>query len=140
MADKKELADLLSGLSEEELFNLANIISKATTKKPRNKKRAAKKTAKKKVVKKKEQSDFMHSLRLNPQEKAELKSAEKFDKEKGLDKPKEDGIMSKGPLFQKISIKCMECSKEFQVSPALIPPETNRFRCNSCSCRGRPQR
>ena len=85
MADKKELADLLSGLSEEELFNLANIISKATTKKPRNKKRAVKKTAKKKVVKKKEQSDFMHSLRLNPQEKAELKSAEKFDKEKGLD-------------------------------------------------------
>ena len=47
MADKKELADLLSGLSEEELSNLANIISKATTKKPRNKKQPVKKRTRK---------------------------------------------------------------------------------------------
>ena len=43
MADKKELADLLSGLSEEELANLASIISKATTNKPRNNKQPVKK-------------------------------------------------------------------------------------------------
>ena len=140
MADKKELADLLSGLSEEELANLASIISKATTNKPRNNKQPVKKRTRKKTTKKKTKSDFLQGVKLNPQERQELGAATKFDKAKGLDKPKEGGIIPKGPLFQKISIKCMECGKEFQVSPALIPPETIRFRCNSCSCRGRPQR
>ena len=140
MADKKELADLLSGLSEEELSNLANIISKATTKKPRNKKRPVKKRTRKKAAKKKEKSDILHDIKLSPQEQEELTLASKFDKEKGLEKPKNDGMISKGSSFQKVSIKCMECAKTFEVSPSLLPPESDRFKCNACSCRGRPQR
>ena len=140
MDKKEQVAELLSNLSEEDLENLTNLLQNKTTKKTTKKKQAKKRTPRKKTTKKKDTPEFMHGIRLNQQEQEELKSAETFDKDKGLNKAKHDNMLSKEDSFQKIAIKCMECSKEFQVSPALIPPEASRFRCNSCSCRGRPQR
>ena len=77
----------------------------------------------------------MHNIRLTPQERDELKSASKFDKEKGLDKPREGGMLPKGPRFEKVSARCMLCGRTSKVSPALIPPERDRFQCNSCASR-----
>mgnify|MGYP003138092653 CR=1 FL=1 len=144
MDKKEQIVELLSNLSEEDLTNLTNLLQTKTTKKAAKKtakkRTPRKKTTRKKATKKKTGPDLLQGVQLNPQEQQELGAAIKFDKAKGFDKPKEGGIIPKGPLFQKISIKCMECRKEFQVSPALIPPEADRFRCNSCSCRGHPQR
>ena len=142
MDKKEQIAELLSNLSEDDLENLTSLLQNKTTKKPvkkkaTKKKQTKKRTPRKKTTKKVDKSDFMHGIRLNPQEKAELKSATKFDKEKGLDQPKEGGMMPKSPGFKKISARCMVCGKTVKVSPALIPPERDRFKCNSCcSMRG----
>ena len=64
----------------------------------------------------------------------EIEQASKSDKKMGLDKPKTGSIIQKGPTFQKVSIKCMSCGKGFEVAPALVPPESSRFKCNTCSC------
>jgi hypothetical protein len=137
--DKQELQEMLNGLSETELSNLEDLINKVS-KKPRNKRRGSgkrktnTKVHNKKITSKK--SDLINSLDLSPEEQKELKTASQFDQGMGLDKPKVHGIMSKGPTFAKVSIKCMECQKTFEVAPALIPPERDRFRCNTCACRG----
>ena len=137
MDKKEQIAELLSNLSEEDLANLTNLLQPKVSKKTTKKKPVKKRTPRKKTAKKVDKSDFMHGIRLNPQEKSELKSATKFDKEKGLDQPKEGGMMPKSPGFQKISARCMVCGKTVKVSPALIPPERDRFKCNSCcSMRG----
>ena len=137
MDKKEQIAELLSNLSEEDLANLTNLLLPKASKKTTKKKQTKKRTPRKKPTKQVDASDFMHGIRLNPQEKAELKSATKFDKEKGLDQPKEGGMMPKSPGFQKISARCMVCGKTVKVSPALIPPERDRFKCNSCcSMRG----
>lgn len=137
MDKKEQIAELLSNLSEEDLANLTNLLQPKASKKTTKKKQTKKRTPRKKPTKQVDASDFMHGIRLNPQEKAELKSATKFDKEKGLDQPKEGGMMPKSPGFQKISARCMVCGKTVKVSPALIPPERDRFKCNSCcSMRG----
>ena len=137
MDKKEQIAELLSNLSEEDLANLTNLLQPKASKNTTKKKQTKKRTPRKKPTKQVDASDFMHGIRLNPQEKAELKSATKFDKEKGLDQPKEGGMMPKSPGFQKISARCMVCGKTVKVSPALIPPERDRFKCNSCcSMRG----
>ena len=139
--DRQELQDMLNSLSETELSKLGDLVKRASNK-PRNRRRGSgkrktkKKTGEAAVTKK---SDPIDNLNLNLEEQKELDIASQFDQELGLDKPKTDGIMSKGPTFTKMSIKCMECQKTFEVAPALIPPERDRFRCNTCACRGRGQ-
>jgi len=137
--DKQELQDMLSTLSETELSALGDIINNIS-KKPRNKRRGSGKRKTKRKTSKvtdAQDTDLIHNLNLSPEEQKELQEASKFDKDKGLDKPKTHDIMSNGPKFKKVSIKCMDCGKMSEVAPALVPPERDRFRCNSCSCRGR---
>ena len=135
MDKKEQIAELLSNLSEDDLANLTSLLQNKSTKKPVKKKATKKKTARKKTTKKKDVPDFMHNIRLTPQERDELKSASKFDKDKGLDKPREGGMLPKGPRFEKVSARCMLCGRTSKVSPALIPPERDRFQCNSCASR-----
>ena len=140
MDKKEQIAELLSNLSEDDLANLTSLLQNKTTKKPVKKKATKKKQTKKRTPRKKptkqvDASDFMHGIRLTPQERDELKSASKFDKEKGLDKPREGGMLPKGPRFEKVSARCMLCGRTSKVSPALIPPERDRFQCNSCASR-----
>ena len=143
--DKQELQNMLNNLSETEMSALGDLINKVG-KKPRNRRRGKGKRktnkpsqlSKTNVENMSAEVDFVNNLGLSPEEKKELESASKFDQKKGLDKPKShDTILSTGPSFEKISIKCMDCNKMFDVAPALIPPERDRFRCNNCSCRGR---
>ena len=83
---------------------------------------------------KKESPDFMKDIGLSADVVYEMEVASKFDKERGLDKPKEKSILPTAPQFTKISVTCMTCNQHFEVAPALLPPEKNRFRCNTCSC------
>jgi hypothetical protein len=137
MDKKEQIAELLSNLSEEDLANLTSLLQDKPTKKATKKKTTKKRTPRKKATKKVNTADFMHGIHLDPQERAELKSASKFDKDKGLDKPKEAGIIPKSPGFQKVEARCMICGKSFKVAPSLIPPERDRFKCNMCcSTRG----
>ena len=135
---KQELKDMLEKLSEDELSTLGDLISKASNK-PRNRRRGRGKRKQKKntVPAKQNSSDKLNDLQLNTDEQAEMDMASKFDKEKGLDKPKSHGIILPARQFQKVSIQCMDCRKTFEISPSLIPIEKNRYKCNSCICRGR---
>ncbi len=138
MDKKKDLQQILENLSEEELLTLTTLLGKATNK-PRNRKRGSGKRKKKQKSKPPTRStpDVVDDLQLTPEEEKELKQASKFDKKKGLDKPKKHGIMIPGRKYEKVSIQCMECKKTFNISPSLIPLERDRYKCNSCICRGR---
>ena len=138
MGNKEDLQEMLDKLSEDELSALGDLISKASNK-PRNRRRGRGKRKKKKTsTPSQKQPNFLDNINLSADEQNELKAAAKFDKEKGVDKPKSHGTMiPKGPSFKKVSIQCMDCRKTLVVSPALIPPERGRFRCNSCICKGR---
>ena len=139
--DRQELQDMLNDLSETELSKLGDLVKRASNK-PRNRRRGRGK--RKNNNKKKTEGNAVEnkstpvdSLNLNLEEQKELETASQFDQEMGLDKPKSDGTIPKGPQFQTVSVTCMECKKNLEVSPALVPPERDRFRCYSCSCRGR---
>jgi len=138
MDKKKALQQILENLSEEELSELSDLLGKATNK-PRNRKRGSgkRKQKKKSTPRTPPAPDAVNDLQLTPEEQKELKEASKFDKKKGLDKPKNHGTMTSGRKYQKISIQCMECRKTFNISPSLIPIERDRYKCNSCICRGR---
>ena len=138
MDKKKALQQILENLSEEELSELSDLLGKATNK-PRNRKRGSgkRKQKKKSTPHTPPAPDAVNDLQLTPEEQKELKEASKFDKKKGLDKPKNHGTMASGRKYQKVSIQCMECRKTFNISPPLLPLERDRYKCNSCICRGR---
>ena len=136
--DKKEaLQQILENLSEEELSTLSELLGKATNK-PRNRRRGSgkRKQKKKSTPCTPPASDVLDDLQLTPEEQKELKEASKFDKKKGLDKSKNHDTILPERRFQKISIKCMDCKKTFDISPSLVPIERDRYKCNSCICRG----
>ena len=138
MDKKEDLQQILESLSEEELSTLSTLLGKATNK-PRNRRRGSGKRKQKKKSKPPTSPtpDIVDDLQLTPEEQKELKEASKFDKEKGLDKPKKHGTMISGRKYEKVSIQCMECKKTFNISPSLIPLERDRYKCNPCICRGR---
>lgn len=138
MDKKQEIKDILDKLSEDELSTLGDLISKASNK-PRHRKRGSgKRKSKKKIVPtKKNTPNMLDGLDLTPDEQQELKEASKFDKKKGVDKPKKHDIMIPGRKFNKASVQCMDCKKTFKISPSLAPLEPNRYKCNSCICRGK---
>jgi len=138
MGNKKELMELLDGMSEEQLESLQRIIETGVGQRPRKKRRGRGKRKRRNdsaaSPPKEKVEDFLDGVSLSAEEKSEIKAASKFDREKGLDKPKEGGIISHGPSFKKIEAKCMDCGKTSMISPALLPPEADRFKCNKCSC------
>ena len=137
MDNKEDLQEMLDKLSEDELSALGDLISKASNK-PRNRRRGRGKRKKKKTsTPSPKQPNFLDDINLSADEQKELKEAVKFDKGKGVDKPKTHDIISKAPSFKKVSTQCMDCKKTFEISASLIPPERGRFRCNSCICKGR---
>ena len=138
MGNKEDLQEMLDKLSEDELSTLGDLIGKASNK-PRNRRRGRGNRKKKKTsTPSPKQPNFLDNINLSADEQNELKSAAKFDKEKGVDKPKMHDIILKAPSFKKVSTQCMDCKKTFEISASLIPPERGRYKCNSCICRGRP--
>ena len=135
MGNKKELSELLENLSPEELKSLSSLLSQVSNKS--NNRRRGKGTRKRKKKSKPpppEKTGFMDEIELSSDEMREIKEASESDKKMGLDKSKTGSIIPKGPTFQKVSIKCMSCGKGFEIAPALVPPESSRFKCNTCSC------
>lgn len=136
MGNKKLVQELLDGMSEDELDNLASMIAKGV--KSRTKKRGRGKRKKKKAAQPSRQdASCLDGIALSPDEQQEIAQASAFDRAKGFDQPKPDGIIPAAPRFQKVTAKCMICGKESEISPALLPPEQDRFKCNACSCRAR---
>ena len=132
MGNKKELQELIDGLSDEEADRLRDLIEKGAGTRTSKKRRRGRGRRKKKTAKPK---DVLDGIALTPEEKREIQAASDFDKAKKLNEPKSDGIISHGDGFQTVEAQCMSCNKTFSVSPALIPPEADRFQCNSCCCR-----
>ena len=134
MGNKNDLREILENLSPEEIASLGKLLSQVSNKS--NNRRRGKGTRKRKKKSKTptSQTGFMDGVQLSSDEIREIEEASKSDKKMGLDKPKNGSIIPKGPTFQKVSIKCMSCGKGFEVAPALVPPESSRFKCNTCSC------
>jgi hypothetical protein len=134
--DPKDLQQIIDLLSAEQLEDLKKILSSGS-KKPNKKRRGRgkrKKTQTPPSAKTVDKSSFLDGISLTPDEQKEMGEASQFDKERGLDRPKNDGIIPQSPSFQKVPIQCRICGKSFDISPSLIPPERNRFKCNKCSC------
>jgi len=135
MGNKKELSEMLENLSPEELQSLSKLLSQVSNKSSNRKRgRGTRKRKKRSKPPLSNKGGFMDGVQLSSDERREIDEASKSDKKMGLDKPKTESTIPKGPTFQKVSIKCMSCGKGFEVAPALVPPESSRFKCNTCSC------
>ena len=134
MGNKNDLREILENLSPEEIASLAKLLSQVSNKSNNRRRGRGTRKRKKKSKTTPPQTGFMDGVQLSSDEMREIEEASKSDKKMGVDKPKVGGIIPKGPTFQKVSVKCMSCGKGFEVAPALVPPESSRFKCNKCSC------
>ena len=132
MSKRKELVDLLSSLSDDEVEAFEGLLKKAI-KSPPKKRRRGRGRRKKKVQEAppKEENDFLDGIKLSAAEKSELKEAQKSDKEMGVYRPKQK--MPSRTRNVKVEATCRVCGKTQQVSPLVIPPERDRFKCNDCA-------
>ena len=134
MGNKNDLREILENLSPEEIASLAKLLSQVSNKSNNRRRGRGTRKRKKKSKTTPPQTGFMDGVQLSSDEMREIEEASKSDKKMGVDKPKNGSIIPKGPTFQKVSIKCMSCGKGFEIAPALVPPESSRFKCNTCSC------
>ena len=151
MDKKEQLEDLLGSLSSEQIEELQSLLQKSsvTSRDTKKKKRRGKRRRKRREAAKareeqqkleyqqKEEApgdeDFLEGLRLTVEEKKQLEEASKSDKEMGAHEPRERPVkVKKGD--NKVEMRCRVCGKTEKVSPGLVPPEKDRFKCNSCCC------
>ena len=151
MDKKEQLEDLLGSLSSEQIEELQSLLQKSsvTSRDTKKKKRRGKRRRKRREAAKareeqqkleyqqKEEApgdeDFLEGLRLTVEEKKQLEEASKSDKEMGAHEPRERPVkVKKGD--NKVEMRCRVCGKAERVSPGLVPPEKDRFKCNSCCC------
>ena len=150
MDKKEQLQSLLDSLSPEQIEELQSLLQKSsvtsrdTKKKKRRGKRRRKRREAAKAREEQQKSspqqekapgdeDFLEGLRLTVEEKKQLEEASKSDKEMGAHEPRERPVkVNKGD--NRIEMRCRVCGKSERVSPGLVPPEKDRFKCNSCCC------
>ena len=151
MDKKEQLEDLLGSLSSEQIEELQSLLQKSsvtsrdTKKKKRRGKRRRKRREAAKAREEEQQSqpqqeeeapggeDFLDGLRLTAEEKKQLEEASKSDKEMGAHEPRERPVkVNKGD--NRVEMRCRVCGKAEKVSPGLVPPEKDRFKCNACCC------
>ena len=150
MDKKQQLQSLLDSLSPEQIEELQSLLQKSsvtsrdTKKKKRRGKRRRKRREAAKAREEQQKSspqqekapgdeDFLEGLRLTVEEKKQLEEASKSDKEMGAHEPRERPVkVNKGD--NRIEMRCRVCGKAERVSPGLVPPEKDRFKCNSCCC------
>ena len=150
MDKKEQLQSLLDSLSPEQIEELQSLLQKSsvtsrdTKKKKRRGKRRRKRREAAKAREEQQKSspqqekapgdeDFLEGLRLTVEEKKQLEEASKSDKEMGAHEPRERPVkVNKGDI--RIEMRCRVCGKAERVSPGLVPPEKDRFKCNSCCC------
>ena len=150
MDKKEQLQSLLDSLSPEQIEELQSLLQKSsvtsrdTKKKKRRGKRRRKRREAAKAREEQQKSspqqekapgdeDFLEGLRLTVEEKKQLEEASKSDKEMGAHEPRERPVkVKKGD--NKVEMRCRVCGKTEKVSPGLVPPEKDRFKCNACCC------
>ena len=150
MDKKEQLQSLLDSLSPEQIEELQSLLQKSsvtsrdTKKKKRRGKRRRKRREAAKAREEQQKSspqqekapgdeDFLEGLRLTVEEKKQLEEASKSDKEMGAHEPRERPVkVNKGD--NRIEMRGRVCGKAERVSPGLVPPEKDRFKCNSCCC------
>ena len=134
MSKRKELVDLLGSLSDEEVEAFEGLLKKAVKNQPKKRRRGRgrrkKKTQESSTSTK---DDFLDGIKLSSAEKAELKEAQKFDKEVGAYRTRDR--MPSPSRYSKIEVTCRVSGKSQSGSPLLIPPERDRFKCNDCACK-----
>ena len=152
MDKKEQLEDLLDSLSPKQLEELqalltkSSVTSRETKKKKRRGKRRRKRReaakareAREKLPQKPDESaaaeDFLHGIKLTKAEREQLEEASKADKAMGVHAPREQMQRPKDKTDHRVEMRCRICGKAERVSPALIPPERDRFKCNECCCR-----
>lgn len=152
MDKKKQLEDLLDGLSPDQIEELQAILEKSsvTSRETKKKKGRGKRRRKRReAAKAREQEgevqnqapkdspstdDFLKGLRLTAAEREELEEASKSDKEMGAHEPLQNPRPSKNKVDHHVEIRCRICGKTERVSPGIVPPERDRFKCNTCCC------
>ena len=150
MDKKEQLQSLLDSLSPEQIEELQSLLQKSsvTSRDTKKKKRRGKRRRKRREAAKPREEqqksslqqakapgdeDFLEGLRLTVEEKKQLEEASKSDKEMGAHEPRERPVkVNKGD--NRIEMRCRVCGKAERVSPGLVPPEKDRFKCNSCCC------
>jgi len=134
MSKRKELVDLLASLSDDEVEAFEGLLKKAI--KPNGKKRRrgrGRRRKKEYEAPPKKEDEMLEGIKLTSAEKAELKEAQKSDREMGVYRPKQK--MPSRTRNVKVEATCRVCGKTQSVSPLVIPPERERFKCNECACR-----
>ena len=134
MSKRKELVDLLSSLSDDEVEAFEGLLKKAIKGQPKKRRRGRGRRRKKEYEPPPPaEDDVLEGIKLTSAEKAELKEAQKSDKEMGVYRTKQK--MPSRTRNVKVEVKCRACGKTQNVSPLVIPPERERFKCNECACR-----
>ena len=133
MSKRKELVDLLSSLSDDGVEAFEGLLKKAVKGHPKKRRRGRGRRRKKDYEPPPKEEDVLDGIKLTSAEKSELKEAQKFDKEVGVYRTKEK--MPSRTRNPQVEATCRVCGKTQKVSPLVIPPERDRFKCNDCSCR-----
>ena len=134
MSKRKELVDLLGSLSDEEVEAFEGLLKKAVKSQPKKRRRGPGRRKKKTQETSSSNKDgFLDGIKLSSAEKAELKEAQQSDKEMGVYRPKQK--MPSRTRNPRVEATCRVCGKTQSVSPLVIPPERDRFKCNDCACK-----
>jgi hypothetical protein len=153
MDKKEQLESLLASLSPDEMEELeallhkSSVTSRSTKKKKRRgkgkrKKREATKAKEQRVEREQSMEDspsistdeFLKDLRLTASEREELEEASRSDKEMGAHEPLQSPRPQKKKADHRVEMRCRICGKTEKVSPGIVPPERDRFKCNACCC------
>ena len=151
MDKKEQLQSLISSLSPEQMEELeallhkSSVTSRSTKKKKRRgkgkrKKREAAEAKERRVQSEKQETgspsadDFLKGLRLTAAEREELNEASRSDKEMGAHEARQSPRPPKKKVNHRVEVRCRICGKTEEVSPGIVPPERDRFKCNACCC------
>jgi hypothetical protein len=151
MDKKAQLAYLLASLSPEQmeefeaLLHRSSVTSRNTKKKKRRgkgkrKRRESAKAKEQRVEREQPMEDspptdeFLKDLRLTASEREELEEASRSDKEMGAHEPLQNPRPPKKKADHRVEMRCRICGKTEKVSPGIVPPERDRFKCNACCC------
>lgn len=139
---RKAVEEILAGLSGEEIESLLGALKDSVT--SREAKRNRRGRGKRK--KKKKESPPENAMPQNPSdaqvgemilsssEMQELEEASKFDKDMGFDRPSNRVPKVASASQNRVEARCRVCGSIEMVSPSFLPPEKDRYKCNTCSC------
>jgi phage protein D len=151
MDKKEQLQSLIASLSPEQieefeaLLQKSSVTSRNTKKKRRRgkgrrKKREAAEAKEQQLAREKQPKDspsaddFLKGLRLTAAEKEELQEASRSDKEMGAHEASQSPRPTKKKADHRVEVRCRICGKTEKVSGGIVPPEKDRFKCNTCCC------